>query len=217
LPPEYGPSGTYPGDLITIGLDSLAPDGLFTRLLDNAKLIGLTEEQVRDLHRLSGDYHQRMMEIRLEFAVLGNRVKLTPMRLGEDGVEARKPALKRRAQLILHSEILYFEAQTIAEDLLTNKQREMLVAVFVEEKHRVLAALQLPMAYAVAPTFALAAVGTDGANTLTDIGPGATVTDEDLPDLPAEPPSMTDWAAVSGLPTEPDAAADSTAAYIPEQ
>ncbi|WP_462187762.1 hypothetical protein [Frankia sp. CcWB2] len=150
---------TKPGYLIDVKAESIAANGaLFTRMLAHHAEVGLTDEQIRGLLTLSGEYHERLVAGRIRMAKLGEQVEHKGCRLGVEEIAARKAALDERAELFRADEALFFEYTVRGQDLLSDEQLDRIDAIYHAEKDQGLAELESALANAVGPNFVFTSV-----------------------------------------------------------
>ncbi|WP_261562577.1 MULTISPECIES: hypothetical protein [Frankia] len=147
---------------------SMAPDFLVDRVLVHYKLIGLTDETIRQLLDLAGEYRQERTAAEDAFALLGHKVSPVATPLGPEQAAERREHFARRAALFaeddMRAETYYDRVRTI----LGEQGWAALLGVYLDEVTARLHRLGPALAAAVAPAFQLLAEDPEGVHRPVD-------------------------------------------------
>lgn len=117
-------------------MELIAPDWIFTRLLGHHREVGLEPEQVMELLDLSVEYHDRSLEIKLEFAEIREQLDIRDWTFDDAYLEEVESLVRRHAELFKEHEMLLFEYGRKGQEILTHEQERAAIRVYKEEEQR---------------------------------------------------------------------------------
>lgn len=129
------------GYLFDARVESIAPGTLFTRMLAHRDDVGLTPAQVTGLLNLTREYHERQLQLVMEFMELRERLEIKHGRVTSEDLSARERLLDQHAQLFREHEALFFEFASRGHALLSDEQIAAAESVYYREFESTLAKL----------------------------------------------------------------------------
>ncbi len=168
MPPFDDKKAPHRAGVLDLTPRTTAPEEPAARILENFEELGLADEQLRVVLRLSATYHRRRRALEQQMAGLAHELRTTPESLTDEGLVAREPLHKRYAALFGELGILGDEYVALVMGALSETQQATLMELYITEIRDELGALGPVIQEAVAPRFAL--VGRDDSG---ELGPAA--------------------------------------------
>jgi hypothetical protein len=136
----------------------MAPAGtLFSRLLAHHEELNLTGDQIKQLLSIAGEYHDKQVAGRVEFAQVTEQLEVKWGRIDAEFIASRKSLLDRHAELFRNDEELFFAYGEKGHRVLSDAQIEAAERIYHREKDAGLAALTGALNSAVGPAFTFTA------------------------------------------------------------
>ena len=142
-----------PGYLIDVACESIAAKVLFTRMLNNRAVIGLTPDQIVGLIDLNAQYQQELVALRTEFARITEQLEHKRGRIDQEALVGRKALLDRHVELFRAEEETFFAYAARGHALLTDEQIAAIDRLYHAEKDAALGELATALNNAVSPTY----------------------------------------------------------------
>ncbi len=128
--------GTNPSYAFDFSMSSIAPDSIFTRLLMNHREVELEPDQILAILDLCAEYHERALQIRLEFAAIREELDIRDWDFDDHHMDEIARLLRRHSRLFEQHEMLLFEYGRKGRAILSEQQLALAIEVYKREERR---------------------------------------------------------------------------------
>ncbi len=160
MPPFNDRKYPHRGGVLDLTPRTTAPEEPAARILENFEELGLSDETLRVVLRLSATYRRRRRSIEQQMARLAHELRTTPESLTDEGLTAREPLHQKYAELFGELGLHGDEYVALVMGALSEPEQLRLMEIYSAEMRDELEALGPVIKDAVAPRFGL--VGLDG-------------------------------------------------------